>query len=429
MDMGKFVPVWEKSGLDPKAMLGSAKVRNAAYTEVYLSQKNRPQSAAKFLDYAINGYATDRVEELYNAKTNGQKLIGTLCVYVPDEIIYALNAISMALCAGSEAGFVYAENYLPRNTCSLIKAFWGLTFLKICPFIELADLIIGETTCDGKKKAYDIYSGIKNMHIMEIPHCKRDSDKKLIIEEFKLFAAKMEELTGNKLSIDSLKRAIKTVNERRRAIMRMMEARTSENPPISGKDALLIHQFTTLLDAEKYTETVNSIADELEERVSKNVGVASPDTPRILITGCPMAMPNWKLYNSVEKLGGIIVCEEGCVGMRSMRNETSDDGNTVEELIENIADRYFKIDCACFTPNNERIDNIIEMAKHFKADGVINYALMFCTPFAVENYRVEEALKKAGIPSLTIETDYSKEDIGQINLRVEAFLEMLKTNK
>ena len=426
MNFEKYIPLWEKSGLDAQGMLNGAKGRQTSYESIFKSQNNRPKALQDFSDWAIDAFATERIEEIYNAKQNGQKLVGTLCIYVPDEIIFAANAISTGLCAGSEAGLIQAEKYLPRNTCSLIKGFFGLTFVKMCPFIELSDLIVGETTCDGKKKAYDIYKEIKDMYVMEIPQCKRSADRELLLAEFKRFAKHIEELTGNKLTVESLKAGIKKVNEKRKAMMRFMETRKAENPPISGKDSLLLHQLATLFDVTQFTQSINKIADELEERVSKNIGVAEPKAPRILVTGCPMANPNWKVYDVIEKAGGIIVSEESCTGMRAISNLTKEEGNTVDELIENIVDRYFKIDCACFSPNDERIENIIDTAKKFKVDGVTNYALMFCAPFTTENYRVEQALAKANIPSLTIETNYSKEDTEQIKLRVEAFFEMIQ---
>jgi benzoyl-CoA reductase/2-hydroxyglutaryl-CoA dehydratase subunit BcrC/BadD/HgdB len=111
--------------------------------------------------------------------------------------------------------------------------------------------------------------------------------------------------------------------------------------------------------------------------------------------------------------------------MRSIRNLVDPEGDTVERLIENIADRYFQIDCACFTPNDERLEHIVQMAKELKVDGVIHYSLQFCTPYMVESHRVERALKREGIPVLKVETDYSTEDLGQLGTRIQAFLEML----
>ena len=95
------------------------------------------------------------------------------------------------------------------------------------------------------------------------------------------------------------------------------------------------------------------------------------------------------------------------------------------DLITNLADRYLNINCACFTPNEGRIDDILRYVKEYNIDGVVYSNLSFCHTYSVEYNRVEKALKEAGIPMINIETDYSIEDSGQIKTRVEAFIEMI----
>ena len=139
-----------------------------------------------------------------------------------------------------------------------------------------------------------------------------------------------------------------------------------------------------------------------------------------------MTVPNWKLAAIIEGSGGVIVGEESCVGERGTRNLVVETGSDVDTLMEAIVDRYFKVDCAIFTPNPERLDNVVDMVARYKADGVIHYALQFCSPYTVESYRVEQELSSRGIPVLRIETDYSPEDVGQLKTRAEAFLEMIR---
>jgi benzoyl-CoA reductase/2-hydroxyglutaryl-CoA dehydratase subunit BcrC/BadD/HgdB len=112
------------------------------------------------------------------------------------------------------------------------------------------------------------------------------------------------------------------------------------------------------------------------------------------------------------------------VGTRNTRDLVDESAESLDEMIDAIVDRYMKIDCACFTPNTERLDNIVKMAKELNVNGVIHYALSFCQPYAIEAYKVEKALSQAGIRMLAIETDYSMEDVEQLKTRVEAFVEM-----
>jgi benzoyl-CoA reductase/2-hydroxyglutaryl-CoA dehydratase subunit BcrC/BadD/HgdB len=166
---------------------------------------------------------------------------------------------------------------------------------------------------------------------------------------------------------------------------------------------------------------VNKICDELEQRIQEGKGVFPAKTPRILVSGCPQAVPNWKLPMIVETAGAVIVGEESCVGERGTRNLTDETGETVEEMMDAIAERYFQVDCAIFTPNPDRLEHIKEMAAEYKADGVIHYGLQFCQPYLMESIPVEKALEDEDIPCLRIETDYGMEDAGQLKTRVEAF--------
>jgi benzoyl-CoA reductase/2-hydroxyglutaryl-CoA dehydratase subunit BcrC/BadD/HgdB len=168
----------------------------------------------------------------------------------------------------------------------------------------------------------------------------------------------------------------------------------------------------------------NKLCDELEGRIKQGIGVASKGARRVLISGSPMAIPNWKLHSIIEGSGAVVVGEESCVGERNFRDLLDESFTTVDGGLQKMADRYLEIDCACFTPNDERLENIKGMTKKLHANGVIHYALQFCTPYMMEAYKVEKAL--GSIPFMRMETDYSMEDVGQLKTRVEAFLEMVK---
>jgi len=104
----------------------------------------------------------------------------------------------------------------------------------------------------------------------------------------------LEELTGQKITADGLAEAIRKVNAKRRSVRRLAELRKADLPPISGRDALLIYQVAFYDDVERFTAQVNALCDELEERVRRGVGMAPPGTPRLVVTGTPMAIPKRK---------------------------------------------------------------------------------------------------------------------------------------
>jgi benzoyl-CoA reductase/2-hydroxyglutaryl-CoA dehydratase subunit BcrC/BadD/HgdB len=171
---------------------------------------------------------------------------------------------------------------------------------------------------------------------------------------------------------------------------------------------------------------VNKICDELEKRIEDKKGRLSEKHPPHSRVRGPQAVPNWKLPMIVETAGAVIVGEESCVGERGTRNLTDDSGETVDEMLDAIVDRYFQVDCAIFTPNPDRLNHIQEMVTAYKADGVIHYGLQFCQPYLMEAIPVEKALEEKNIPCLRIETDYSMEDVQGVSF-VETQTEEMMT--
>jgi benzoyl-CoA reductase/2-hydroxyglutaryl-CoA dehydratase subunit BcrC/BadD/HgdB len=418
--------MWADLGLDLEkhdALLG---VLGQAYGEIYLAQKDRPEGMAYF-DFVLSEVHGLRIKELLDEKKAGRKIIGSYCVFVPEEIALAANATLVGLCSGADFATDEVEKLLPRNTCALIKSSFGFKLGKVCPYLESADMVVGENTCDGKKKAYEVLGGlVNNLYVMDLPQVKSEGGRALLAAEYDRFKGAVEELTGVPITTESLKQAILTVNAKRAAMHRLSSLRRADPAPISGLDALLANQVFFYDNPARFTESVNRICDELEGRIAQKRGVFPEKMPRILVSGCPLAVPNWKLPFVVETSGAVIVGEESCVGERGVRNLTDESATTLGQMMDAIVDRYFKVDCAIFTPNPDRLQHIQEMAVAYKADGVIHYGLQFCQPYLMESMPVEKALEKKGIPTLCVETDYGMEDVGQLKTRIEAFIERIR---
>lgn len=423
--MDKNHQMWTDLGMDIETHDVLCAVLPQAFGDVYMSMDNRPESMDYF-NMVVGDIHGIRPSELIEAQKNGTKVVGTFCIHVPDEVVLAAGGIATGLCSGSQFWVPGGEKVLPTSMCPLIKASLGARLDRTCPFFRIADLFVGETTCDGKKKAWEVLSEDAPMYIMDIPQMKREEDFEKWEKEIHRYIKKVEEITGNKVTPQSLHEAIITVNNKRRALQRLNEFRKLEKSPISGRDALLIHQIAFYDDPTRFAQMVNKLCDELDERVKNGVSVAGEGTKRILLTGTPLSIPNWKIHQIVETSGGIIVGEEMCTGLRYSTGIVDETEGDIDFQVKNLAKRYLgNINCACFTPNNERIDDIVRLSKEFKADGVIDLNLKFCTIYDTEGYFVEKRLHEEGIPCLGIETDYNDDDAEQLRTRVGAFIEML----
>lgn len=423
--MTDYRGMWTELGLDLEKHDALLQALPEMYESIHLSQENRPK-AMEYFDFVVGEIHGLRVQELVEHRANGGKVAGLYCIFVPEDLIIAAGAIPVGLCAGTQFSVPDGEQVLPRNTCPLIKSSFGFKIGRTCPYLETSDLLIGETTCDGKKKMYEILAEYQPTYVMEVPQKKTPLGRELFLEEMRGLKDRLEAVTGVTVSEDKLADATRLIDDKRRALQRLQEARSARPAPISGLDALLVTQISFYDDVARFTEKVNALCDELEARIADGESPFPADAPRILVSGSPMAIPNWKLHHVIEGSGAVVVGEESCVGSRYFSYLTGRSDGSLEAQLRAIADRQLETHCACFTPNDERVDDVLELSAGSAADGVVHYNLQFCHTFANEAVRMEKALAKENVPLLRIESDYGEEDVGQLKTRVEAFLEMIR---
>ncbi len=420
-----YRPMWTDLDLDLEKHDMLLQVLPSMYESTFLGQENRPE-AMEYFDFVVGEIHGLRVKELMDHKASGGKVIGLYCVFVPEDLIMAAGAIPVGLCAGTQFSVPDAEEVLPRNTCALIKSSFGFKLGRTCPYVQASDLLIGETTCDGKKKMYEILAQYHPTYVMEVPQKKTPLGRELFLEELRGLKAKLEAESGVAITAERLAEATAVVEAKRRALQRLHDIRRARPVPISGLDALLVTQVCFYDDSVRFAEKVNALCEELEGRTARGEGAAPADAPRILVSGSPMAIPNWKLHRILEDSGALVVGEESCTGTRYFSYLAAESDGSLDAQLKAIADRQLDTHCACFTPNDERIEDILTLARGWGVDGVVHYNLQFCHTFANEAVKVEKTLERENIPLLRIETDYSDEDMGQLKTRVDAFLEMIR---
>lgn len=420
-----YPEMWEGLDMDVARFDKARQMLGEVYGKVYLAQTNRPEKM-KYFDDMISEIFGGRIQEMLEVKKTGKPVVGTFCVYIPEEIVVAAGGVCVGLCGGSPGSIPDAEKILPRNICPMVKSAYGFKAGRICPYFQSVDFVYGETTCDAKKKTWEILDRLVPTYVMEIPQMKRERDRVLWLEEVKDFKNKVEEVCKKAISTEDLAGAIKIINNKRKALQRLTTLRSANPAPISGKDALLIEQIAFYDEPVRFAEKVNELCDELESRVAAGQGAFPADAPRVMVSGTPMALPNWKVHNLLESAGAVVVNEESCIGTRYFKDLIDEDQTEMESQLKVLTDRYMQIDCSCFTPNDERVDQVLKEYRDSKAQGILHYSLQFCHTYNIEEIKIREACEKEGIPYLSIETDYSPEDVGQLQTRIEAFLEQIR---
>lgn len=361
-----------------------------------------------------------RVKEL---KEQGQPVVGVYCTFMPEELVLAAGAIQISLCSSSDETIGAAEEDLPRNLCPLIKASYGFAKTDKCPYFYFSDLVVGETTCDGKKKMYEYMADIKPLYLMQLPHMRDTAQsKQLWYQELKAFKEKLEAFFDVTITEDAIREAIKLKN-RERLAKKHFYALGQLNPPALTGDEIykVMYGSQYKFDKAASIQTLEETTAAVQARYDQGEKLARK--PRILITGSPMGDATEKVIRAVEDNGGVVVGFEDCTVAKAVEKLVDEDEPDVYQA---LADKYLQIGCACLAQNKPRLALLSEMIDQYQVDGVIDMVLQNCIPFSVESQRIKTFVNdEKATPYLYLETDYSAGDVEQMNTRVTAFLEML----
>jgi benzoyl-CoA reductase/2-hydroxyglutaryl-CoA dehydratase subunit BcrC/BadD/HgdB len=361
------------------------------------------------------------LEYARKAHSDGKPIVGIMCEYTPRELIIAAGAVPVCLCGGSAATIPVAEHELPANLCPLIKSTYGYHAQRSNPFLEMCDLIVAETTCDGKKKMYELMSETRPMYVLELPQKPRDPDSmahwRAELVKFKSF---MESRYNVEITPCRLKKAVAQMNLERRLRRDLAALMRRDAPPLTGRQLLDLKSSISCIpsDLEQY-ERALAMFD--PHAGSRNGSV------RVLMTGVPLVHGAERVLNIVEGAGGLVVAMENCTGIKPIAEDVDE---TSDDIMGALADKYFGIPCSVMTRNDRRMERIKALAGEYRAQCVIELVWQACLTYDVESARVKKmAEQELGLPYLRIETDYGDSDTASIAVRVEALLEMVKNGR
>ncbi len=378
-----------------------------------------PKTFDEFVDARKQGFI--RAKEF---KDNGGKLAGCHCSYTPQELLDAAGVATVGLCGTSNETIPDAEKVLPKNLCPLIKSTYGFAYSEKCPYTYFSDIIIGETTCDGKKKMYELLNEIKETYVLHLPQSQeRPYAKDIWYEEVKLLKAKLEEKFNCTITEEGLRKAAHVRNELRKAHLNMYHLQKLVPPAMKGTEMMIaLQQGTFTFDVDQQIDNIRKRVTEAKKAYEEGKRPISASAKRILLTGCPTGGVIQKVGTVIENNGGVIVCLDDCSGERTNRLLVDENA---PDILRAISDRYLSINCSVMTSNNGRLENTAQMIKDYQVDGVVEIVLQACHTFNVESFKMARMAEEMGIPYMKLETDYSTADSGQIETRIAAFIEML----
>ena len=378
--------------------------------------KDLPEIFEEFAEQRQKSFLT-----MKEIKDKGTPVIGAYCTYFPQEIAMAMGAVTVGLCSTSDETIPIAERDLPKNLCPLVKSSYGFAVSDKCPFFYFSDVVVGETTCDGKKKMYELMKDFKNVYIMELPNTQNAEALKLWKSEIIRFKEYLEETFNVEITEEKLRHAVHVANEGRLALRRFYELMKNDPAPMDGSNLFgVLYGSQFKFDREKMPAEIDALREKIEKEYAE--GEKPARKKRILLTGCPSSGAPMKVVKSIEANGGNVVCYENCGGAKSVDRLIDED---TDDIYQAIAERYLAIGCSVMTPNPNRYELLGRLLEEYQIEGVVEMTLQACHTYNIEAQSIEKFVNSKGLPYMHVETDYSQTDVGQLDTRIAAFLEMI----
>lgn len=359
-------------------------------------------------------------EHAQAAKASGRPVVGIMCEFTPRELIMAAGAVPVCLCGGSAKTIPAAEEQLPANLCPLIKSTFGYHVQRSNPFLEMADLVVGETTCDGKKKMFELMAQSRPMYVLELPQKADDAESlEYWVRELHKFRAFLEHRFNVEITDAAIREAMLTMNRERALRRELASLMQSDRPPLTGRQLLDFKSSISGItaDLEQYARAFETLRAKCPE-----AGVAS--RVRVLMTGVPMVHGAERVLEIVENSGGLVVAMENCTGLKPVLDDVDP---AAPDPLRALAEKYYRLPCSVMTPNERRLDVLRQLVADYRPDCLIELIWQACITYDVESARVRRmAEQELGLPYLRIETDYSPSDSVRIAMRVEALFETVR---
>lgn len=364
-----------------------------------------------------------RLNELTQAKADGRKIIGYIAgSFFPEELVLAADAIPLCMNRGGDHVAVECSNaYVDRWLDTYCRAQIGYGTSGEDPYYNLVDILFNPVTDNNNRAVSDILDYHTDLAVFPfgIPHTKDQRGYHYFLHGLTRVKRKIEQITGVEITEERLKNAIRTCNRQRELLREISLMRKADPTPLRGQDFVMLNHGCLFADQAFTLDILYAFSREVKKR-----GTAGKSGPRILLTGSTLAMGDYKVFDLLSEVGAVVVIEQFAEGMKPYWQAVDTTGDSMEAL----ARAYFmdSVAPAWFRPGHYRLEYLVQTAKAFNVDGVIWYQLMYRESYKLESHYFPGILKeKTGLSMLVLESDYDPAETGQIQTRIETYIDTL----
>ena len=387
-----------------------------------MSDKNKGLDKAReiYLD------SSRRAKEL---KAADKKIIGYPCVYVPVEMLTALDLVPYRTCADMKEPVTEADRALPHSFCPVMRNCLDCALKGKNDFL---DGMVAIHSCDPQEKTariWESYTHYPYFHFIDMPITVRPEALEYFKGQLNDFRKTLEAFTGKKLSADKLEAAIKSHNQQRALVRELYELTKPSPPHVSGTEIVQVVKALTSLPVAEGNNLLTETIGEVKKRAAR----PEKKSARLLIWSS--TLDDTDIMQVFEAKANVVM-NESCGGVRAYRGEVK----LTADRLEGLADYYLnEITCARTFRQaalgetrkdygrdlQSRFGYLKGAIKDWKINGVVMLLVRYCDPFAFEIPSLKDYLNSIGVPSTYIEYDYTTGALAPMRTRVEAFIETI----
>ena len=363
------------------------------------------------------------------AQADGQYAVGYTCYHMPEVLLNVDNCFSTRIRAPRSGSIDIATYYMSNYTCEYARS---LLERAIEGGYEYLDAIAGVDACSAMNRCYE------HMEILKCntkPHFfVTHTDVPYKIEEYTIdqFETQMRlrlldvmhEKFGTDTSDEALIKAVQEHNEMCRIMTEIGEFRKMDNPPVTGYEYHVLCLVSYCCPTKLITPLLRETLEEIKTREPDQ---KCPYRARVVVAGSEV--DDLDFTRLLEEAGALVVADRYCYGSKPGREEII--LNDHEDILRQICRHYMKTsECARYMAADkiqQRRDTIDQLAKDFRADGIIFEQMKYCDFWAFERPLASHILaEEYGWPVLSIDRSYNVQNSGQLRTRFQAFVEALE---
>ncbi len=372
----------------------------------------------------------DRSRRAKELKAGGKKIIGYNCIYVPLEMITALDLEPYGLFGDMREPASKADRGLPTAFCHIMRSLLDLGLKGRYDFL---DGVVMPHACDAIEKTAHVWQGMvpgHYFHFMDVPCALHEESLEYFKGQMVNLKKTLESLAGKELSAEKLRRVIEAYNEQRALVRELYDLRKPDPPLISGTENLQVIKALMSIPVEEGNKLLREVISEVKER--KN----GPQKKAARLLVWSHILDDVALMETIEDAGASVVIDDCCVGRRAYQADVA----ITKDPLDGLADYYLtKITCArTFREavfGETKKDRIADLESRFgfmkdyvaewNVNGAILLLVRYCDPFGFEVTEVTDYFNNLSIPNTYLEHDYSEAALAPLRTRVQAFLEVI----